>query len=129
MEKRYSQMTPHELNTEIALLSEKARKAEQHGIINELAVLERKITMAKAYLLNPEDYSPGETYRVENTEDEFTISYLNGVFAWGYRTSSLSKRKRCQSQYCKKKNKGNRRLMISLFLFAAHLHEFLKKNH
>nr|1SF9_A Chain A, Crystal Structure of Bacillus subtilis YfhH Protein : Putative Transcriptional Regulator [Bacillus subtilis] len=88
MEKRYSQMTPHELNTEIALLSEKARKAEQHGIINELAVLERKITMAKAYLLNPEDYSPGETYRVENTEDEFTISYLNGVFAWGYRTSS-----------------------------------------
>lgn len=81
-------MTPHELNTEIALLSEKARKAEQHGIINELAVLERKITMAKAYLLNPEDYSPGETYRVEDTEDEFTISYLNGVFAWGYRTSS-----------------------------------------
>lgn len=88
MEKRYSQMTPHELNTEIALLSEKARKAEQHGIINELAVLERKITMAKAYLLNPEDYSPGETYRIEDTEDEFTISYLNGVFAWGYRTSS-----------------------------------------
>ncbi|NTU27499.1 YfhH family protein [Bacillus tequilensis] len=88
MEKRYSQMTPHELNTEIALLSEKARKAEQHGIINELAVLERKITMAKAYLLNPEDFSPGVTYRVEDSGDEFTISYLNGVFAWGYRTAS-----------------------------------------
>ncbi|MCY9377114.1 YfhH family protein [Bacillus sp. T17B1] len=88
MEKRYSQMTPHELNTEIASLSEKARKAEQHGIINELAVLERKITMAKAYLLNPVDFSPGETYRVGDSEDEFTISYLNGVFAWGYRTSS-----------------------------------------
>lgn len=27
MEKRYSQMTPHELNTEIASLSEKARKS------------------------------------------------------------------------------------------------------
>ena len=106
MEKRYSQMTPHELNTEIALLSEKARKAEQHGIINELAVLERKITMAKAYLLNPEDYSPGETYRVENTEDEFTISYLNGVFAWGYRTSSPQQEEALPSSVLKKKNKA-----------------------
>ncbi|CAN2254294.1 MULTISPECIES: YfhH family protein [Bacillus] len=88
MEKRYSQMTPHELNTEIASLSEKARKAEQHGIINELAVLERKIAMAKAYLLNPEDFTPGETYRVEGSEDGFIISYVNGVFAWGYRTSA-----------------------------------------
>ncbi|MCO4851584.1 YfhH family protein [Bacillus vallismortis] len=88
MEKRYSQMTPYELNTEIASLSEKARKAEQHGIINELAVLERKIAMAKAYLLNPEDFTPGETYRVEGSEDVFIISYVNGVFAWGYRTST-----------------------------------------
>lgn len=47
MEKRYSQMTPHELNTEIALLSEKARKAEQHGIINELAVLNGKLRWQK----------------------------------------------------------------------------------
>ncbi|MCY8507854.1 DUF1811 family protein, partial [Bacillus atrophaeus] len=29
MDKRYSQMTEHELHTEIAGLSEKARKAEQ----------------------------------------------------------------------------------------------------
>ncbi|MEG7283471.1 YfhH family protein [Bacillus sp. 0909A] len=88
MEKRYSQMTTHELNTEIAGLSEKARKAEQLGIINELAVLERKIAMAKAYLLNPEDFSPGETYIVDGSEDEFHINYLNGVFAWGYRASA-----------------------------------------
>ncbi|KAA6444022.1 MULTISPECIES: YfhH family protein [Bacillus] len=88
MDKRYSQMTEHELHTEIAGLSEKARKAEQLGIVNELAVLERKITMAKAYLLKPEDFSPGESYQIEGAEDEFHISYLNGVFAWGFRKSS-----------------------------------------
>lgn len=56
MDKRYSQMTPHELQTEIAGLTEKARKAEQMGIVNELAVLERKMTMAKAYMLNPKTF-------------------------------------------------------------------------
>lgn len=53
MEKRYSEMTASELQREIGLLTEKARKAEQIGIVNELAVHERKIAMAKAYLLDP----------------------------------------------------------------------------
>ncbi|AEB22963.1 MULTISPECIES: YfhH family protein [Bacillus] len=88
MDKRYSQMTPHELQTEIAGLTEKARKAEQMGIVNELAVLERKITMAKAYMQNPEDFLPGAEYQIEGTDDTFRIDYMNGVFAWGHRSSS-----------------------------------------
>ncbi|MBT2572404.1 YfhH family protein [Bacillus sp. ISL-51] len=88
MEKRYSHMTPHELQTEIAGLTEQARKAEQMGIVNELAVLERKITMAKAYMLNPEDFIPGTVYHIDGSDAAFHIEYLNGVFAWGYRTSS-----------------------------------------
>lgn len=87
MDKRYSQMTPHELQTEIAGLTEKARKAEQMGIVNELAVLERKITMAKAYMLNPEDFRPGGVYQIEGSDDTFRIDYINGVFAWGHRSS------------------------------------------
>jgi hypothetical protein len=85
-DKRYSTMTEYELNQEIALLQEKARKAEQLGMVNEFAVLDRKVTMAKAYLLNPESYAPGEIYELVGDPGQyFKVDYLNGVFAWGYR--------------------------------------------
>lgn len=85
-EKRYSQMTEYELKQEIAAITEKARKAEQLGIVNEFAVLERKAIMAKAYLLNPKDFKPGEIYEIEGDPGVyFKIDYINGVFAWGYR--------------------------------------------
>ncbi|MDQ0163051.1 YfhH family protein [Bacillus alveayuensis] len=88
-QKRYSEMTEFELKTEIAKLKEKARKAEQIGIVNEYAVLERKIAMAKAYLLDPNDYKPGEIYEIDGDPGEkFKIEYLNGVFAWGHRLST-----------------------------------------
>lgn len=89
MEKRYSEMSEQELNKEIADLSEKARKAEQLGIVNEYAVLERKIAMAKAYLLDPNDFKPGETFEIEGDPGvTFQISFINGTFAWGYRNES-----------------------------------------
>ncbi|RFU68155.1 DUF1811 family protein [Peribacillus saganii] len=85
-EKRYSAMTPHELQQEIAQLSEKARKAEQMGMVNEFAVLERKAVMAKAYLLDPDDFKPGSIYAIDGAPGSyFKVEYLNGVFAWGYR--------------------------------------------
>ncbi|WP_264740396.1 YfhH family protein [Cytobacillus firmus] len=85
-EKRYSTMTTYELQQEIAALNEKARKAEQMGMVNEFAVLERKVIMAKAYLLNPDDFKPGEIYQVEGDPGAyFKIEYMNGIFAWGFR--------------------------------------------
>ncbi|TPE70370.1 YfhH family protein [Halalkalibacterium halodurans] len=84
-EKRYSEMTEFELQTEISSLNDKAKKAEQLGQMNEFAVYERKMLMAKAYLLDPNDFKPGATYKLGNDEETFHISYLNGRFAWGYR--------------------------------------------
>lgn len=85
-EKRYSDMTEHELRQEIANLKEKARKAEQLGMVNEYAVLERKATMAAAYLLEPKEIKPGEIYAlVSEPGTYFHVDYLKGVFAWGYR--------------------------------------------
>lgn len=85
-EKRYSDMTEHELRGEIARLKEKARKAEQLGIVNEFAVLERKAMMAAAYLLDPADFTKGEVYRIEGDPNVyFQVDYLKGRFAWGYR--------------------------------------------
>ena len=40
--------------------------------------------MAKAYLLDPNDFKPGETYFMEDNS-VFELSYMNGYFAWGYR--------------------------------------------
>jgi hypothetical protein len=89
MEKRYSEMTDRELLDEIGRLTEKARKAEQLGIVNEYAVYERKITMAKCYLMDPANFKENETYKIEGDPGStFTISYMNGVFAWGYKNNS-----------------------------------------
>jgi len=85
-EKKYSDMTEVELRKEIADLKERARKAEQLGIVNEFAVLERKAIMAQAYLLDPKDFVKGEVYRIEGDPGVFfKIDYLKGRFAWGYR--------------------------------------------
>lgn len=90
--KRYSQMSKYELQQEIAHLNEKARKAEQLGIINEFAVLERKAVMAKAYLLDPTDFKTGGIYEIDgNPGSRFKIDYLHGVMAWGSRLNEKSK--------------------------------------
>ncbi|MGM9925235.1 MAG: YfhH family protein [Bacillus sp. (in: firmicutes)] len=85
-EQRYSTMSMYELQQEVAHLHEQARKAEQMGMVNEFAVLERKAIMAKAYMLNPDDFSKGEIYGILGDPGTyFKVDYLNGVFAWGYR--------------------------------------------
>lgn len=85
-EKKYSDMTEQELRNEIANLKEKARKAEQLGIVNEYAVYERKATMAQAFLTDPSSIKPGEMYRITSDPGMFFhVEYLKGRFAWGYR--------------------------------------------
>lgn len=91
-EKRYSTMTEHELRQEIGILQEQARKAEQMGMINEYAVLERKVQMARAYLIDPHSFTPGEIYEIDGDPGQyFKIDYMNGVFAWGYRLTGDGK--------------------------------------
>ena len=84
--KKYSEMTEQELRAEIANLKEKARKAEQLGIVNEFAVYERKATMAQAFLTDPSSIKAGEMYRISGDPGMFfQVEYLKGRFAWGYR--------------------------------------------
>lgn len=85
-EKTYAQMSEQELRQEIANLREKARKAEQLGVVNEFAVYERKAIMASAYLIDPETIILGEIYRIDGAPGEyFKVESLKGRFAWGYR--------------------------------------------
>lgn len=85
-EKKYSEMTEHELRTEMANLREKARKAEALGMLNEYAVYQRKTVMAESFLIDPATIEPGEIYRIIGGEKMFfQVDYLKGRFAWGHR--------------------------------------------
>ncbi|MGM9988752.1 MAG: YfhH family protein [Bacillaceae bacterium] len=86
MKQLYSEMPYDHLIREIANLREQARKAEQMGMVNEVEVLMRKIAMAQSYMFDPKSFKVGQRYElVEQPGVYFTISYLNGVFAWGVR--------------------------------------------
>ncbi len=89
MEKRFSEMSEYEIKLEIGKFQEKARKAEQMGMVSEYSVYERKIAMAKAYLLSPSNFQPGEVYEIDGAPGVlFKIDRLKGVFAWGFREGS-----------------------------------------
>ncbi|MBM7650252.1 hypothetical protein JOC78_003237 [Bacillus ectoiniformans] len=106
-EKRYSEMSEYELQQEIARLREKARKAEQLGIVNEFAVLERKSLMAQAYLMNPDEFVPGKIYAIHGDPGTyFKIDYMNGVFAWGYRLNGDGKEEGLPISMLKKEEQG-----------------------
>ena len=88
-DKKYSQMTEQELRSEVARLMEKARKAEQLGILNEFAVYQRKAVMAQSFLVDPAEIVPGEIYKIQGDDGVFfKVDYLKGRFAWGYRLGS-----------------------------------------
>ncbi|MUK88327.1 DUF1811 family protein [Ornithinibacillus sp. L9] len=87
---RYSDYSIEQLRIEIGKLKEKAQKAEQLGNISEVAVNERKMQVAMAYTLNPEDFHANETYELNNDPGhQFKVNYINGVFAWGHRVNLL----------------------------------------
>lgn len=88
---RYSDYTIEQLREEVGKLKEKAQKAEQLGNISEVAVNERKMQVAMAYMLNPDDFEAGETYKLPSDPGHtFKVNYINGVFAWGHRINLLN---------------------------------------
>lgn len=87
---RYSDYTIEQLREEVSTLREKANKAEQLGDISDIAINERKIQIVMSYMLNPEDFTAGDTYTFKvDPGHTFKINYINGVMAWGHRINLL----------------------------------------
>ncbi|RKQ31403.1 YfhH family protein [Oceanobacillus halophilus] len=87
----YSDYSIEELYREIGNLKEKAQKAEQLGNISEVQINERKMQVAMAYTMNPDEFLPGEIYQLKMDPGfTFKIDYINGVFAWGHRVNLLN---------------------------------------
>lgn len=79
MKKLYSQMSPDELEAEMAEILEAMENVE---FPSQKELLERKYYTAKAYTLNPNDFPPGQ-YTVDGYEETFELEYLNGMMGWG----------------------------------------------
>lgn len=87
---RYSDYSVEELYREIGKLKEKAQKAEQLGNVSEVQINERKMQVAIAYTMNPEEFKAGEIYQLKTEPGfSFKIKYIEGVFAWGNRINLL----------------------------------------
>lgn len=90
MDYRYSDYTVEQLREEVGKLKEKAQKAEQFGNISEVAINERKMQVAIAYMMNPDEFEAQKTYELRGDPGyKFKINYINGVFAWGHRVNLL----------------------------------------
>ncbi|MDQ1913072.1 DUF1811 family protein [Paenibacillus sp. GD4] len=79
MKKLYSQMSREELEAELRELSDAMEKAEFPSQKN---VLQSKYVTAKAYTLDPADFTPG-VYKVDGVQTLFELKYINGIYAWG----------------------------------------------
>lgn len=87
---RFSDLSVEQLREEAGKYKELAQKAEQLGNISEVAVNERKMQVALAYMLHPGDYKAGDTHLLKGDPGHtFKINYINGVFAWGHRINIL----------------------------------------
>ena len=86
LNKSYDDMTEHEIRQKMAYFREKARKAQQLGVVNEFEVYQQKMVIAASHLVDLNTMIPGEVYRIEGHPGVyFRIEYLKGRFAWGYR--------------------------------------------
>lgn len=93
MNYRLSDLSVEQLRIEVGKFKEKAQKAEQLGNLSEVAINERKMQVALAYMLNPDDFLPGTTYKLKGDPGHtFIINYLDGIFAWGHRINLLDER-------------------------------------
>src|SRR5690348_16462443 len=90
MNYRYSDYSVEQLYREIGVLKEKAQKAEQLGNVSEVQINERKMQVAMAYTMNPEEFKAEEVYELKMEAGyTFKINYINGVFSWGQRINLL----------------------------------------
>lgn len=81
---RFSQMTTIQLKKTIEQLEKEETEALRAGQTSQANILTQKKWLARSYLVDTKTIHPGQTYAVHQENKKFTISYINGIMAWGY---------------------------------------------
>ncbi|HZW67644.1 MAG TPA: YfhH family protein [Pseudogracilibacillus sp.] len=90
MSSLYSDYTVEQLREELGKLIEQSQKAQQLGEVSKYEILERKIQMVSSYMINPDEFKPGDIHRLKGDPGyTFKINFLEGVMAWGHRINLL----------------------------------------
>lgn len=86
----YSDFTVEQLREELGKLVEKSQKAEQLGEVSKYEIYERKIQIVSSYMMNPDEFKPGDEYRLKGDPGyTFKIKNMEGIMAWGHRINLL----------------------------------------
>ncbi|HLS23582.1 MAG TPA: YfhH family protein [Pseudogracilibacillus sp.] len=89
----YSDYTIEQLREELSQLIEKSQKAQQLGEVSKYEIYERKIQIVSSYMMNPDQFMPGEVYRLKGDPGyTFEINKVEGIMAWGHRINLLGQK-------------------------------------
>ncbi len=81
--KLLSEMSREELVTEMVWCQDEGKKVLEDGLTNQYQVLEQRYSLAKSYLMDPNDIDLHATYGLQNNTNLFIVNHLRGVFAYG----------------------------------------------
>ena len=91
MKHPYKTYSIEQLQAEETLLHEKLNKAKQEKRKNHILVYERKIEIVRSFMLDANDFQPGDVYTLkDDPHHHFKIDEINGVFAWGYKMNQTT---------------------------------------
>ncbi|MCF8565259.1 YfhH family protein [Alicyclobacillus tolerans] len=89
----YSDMTPDELQRELDKLRDQGQAAYDNENWQEYEVLMTKWYLAKSYQIKPAAHIEiGRTYRLAEEYDQFTVTDVRGVMAWGTLASNAQQK-------------------------------------
>ncbi|MCJ7841642.1 DUF1811 family protein [Lederbergia sp. NSJ-179] len=81
----YKTYSLDQLQEEVEILKEKLKRAQLEGKTNHILVYKRKIELVRSFMLNSEDFQPGDIFEIiEEPDYLFEIIEISGVTAWGY---------------------------------------------
>ncbi|KRG11846.1 DUF1811 family protein [Lederbergia galactosidilytica] len=82
----YKTYSHQQLQEEVEILKEKLKQAQLEDRTNHILVYTRKIELVQSFMLNPDDFQPGDIFEIIQEPDYlFEIIEISGVTAWGYK--------------------------------------------
>lgn len=86
MSHHYKRYSIEQLKNEKDVLKAKLEEAERLKQKNYIAVYKRKIEIVESYMLDQNQFQPGDKHRLKDDPNHlFEIDEISGVVAWGYR--------------------------------------------